>query len=178
MTDRAAIRLASQLQNLAAGSMRSFSASAGVEGRLGMRARQGRVVDSTSYLRLCSAIGVDAATGLPAPATHRRAFEIEWWMFGAAFLFGRRRARLGLRAAAKVVGVSAATLSRAEGGQAVSVESYLLIIRFLGVPALSFLSFTGNRYCNTLKSKNSKSGAAAGEALTQGHCSPHNCLAP
>jgi hypothetical protein len=53
-----------------------------------------------------------------------------------------------LRSAAKRIGVSAATLSRAEGGCAIEVDSYLTIARFLGMPAEAFLSFTGNTNCN------------------------------
>jgi transcriptional regulator with XRE-family HTH domain len=49
---------------------------------------------------------------------------------------------LDLRSAADLVGVSAATLSRAERGQPIAIESYLRVVEFIGVPPESFLSFT------------------------------------
>src|SRR3954447_4153460 len=139
----ATARLALQLQGLSATSMVALSASAGVDGVIGARARRGRRINATSYLLLCSLIGIDATTGASSPAICRRGFEIDWHAFGAALKVSRNRANLDLRAAAKIIGASAATLSRAECGNAVSVESYLLINRFLVVSPLVFLSFTG-----------------------------------
>jgi transcriptional regulator with XRE-family HTH domain len=76
-----------------------------------------------------------------------------WWNFGSALFLTRGFRRLDLRSAADLVGISAATLSRAERGHPIAVESYLSIANFIGVPPNSFLCFTGNTNCNTLMSK-------------------------
>jgi transcriptional regulator with XRE-family HTH domain len=62
----------------------------------------------------------------------------------------REERRLSLRAASDLAGVSAATLSRAERGQPIAVESFLRASEFIGVTPESFLCFTTNTNCNTL----------------------------
>jgi len=133
--------------------MAAVSDRAGVPRNIGARARAGRKVGATAYMLLCSAAGIDAATGVPTAKVPRGGYSIVWWIFGSGLFFTRKLKRLDLRSAADLVGVSAATLSRAERGQPVAVKSLLRISDFIGVPVESFLCFTGNTNCNTLKPK-------------------------
>ena len=149
-TPDAADRLASHLRHLTPAVMAVLSKRAGISGRAGARARAGRKVSAISYILLCSAVGLDVVTGAPGPSI-RAGSEIVWWLFGAALFLTRSRRHLDLRSAAALVGTSAATLSRAERGQPIAIESYLRVARFIGLPPASFLSFTGNTNCNTLK---------------------------
>jgi hypothetical protein len=149
----AAARLARHLEYLTRAEMLALSDRAGVQRKIGARARAGRKVSATAYMLLCSAAGIDAATGAPASVVPRACATIVWWMFGSGLFLTRTLKRLDLRGAADVVGVSAATLSRAERGQPVAVESFLRISDFIGIPGESFLCFTGNTNCNTLKVK-------------------------
>lgn len=156
----AAARLARHLKELTRAEMAAVSDGAGVERKIGARARAGRKVGTTAYVLLCSAVGVDVETGLSVANTPRPGCAIVWWMFGSGLFFTRNLRRLDLRSTTNLVGVSAATLSRAERGQPISVESFLRISNFIGIPAQSFLCFTGNSNCNTLKPK-----ASAGTRL-------------
>jgi hypothetical protein len=133
--------------------MAAVSDHAGVERKIGARARAGRKVGTTAYMLLCSAVGVDVETGLPVANAPRPGCAVVWWTFGSCLFFTRSLRRLDLRSAANRVGVSAATLSRAERGQPISVEAFFKISNFIGIPAESFLCFTGNSNCNTLKPK-------------------------
>jgi hypothetical protein len=125
--------------------MAALSDRAGVQRKIGARARAGRKISAPAYMLLCSAAGIDVATGASASVVPRVGATIVWWMFGSALFLTRARSRLDLRVAADLVGVSAATLSRAERGQPVAVESFLRISDFTGIPAESFLCFTGTR---------------------------------
>jgi hypothetical protein len=130
--------------------------------RIGARARAGRKVGATAYMLLCSAVGLEAARGDPMPAVPRAGFAIVWWFFASGLFLTRHRRLLDLRSAANLVGVSAATLSRAERGQPIAVESYLRIAAFIGVPPESFLCFTANMNCNTLMQKESEEADRSG----------------
>jgi len=150
----AAARLALHLQDLSLAEMAALSDRTGVQRKIGARARAGRKVNATSYLLLCSAAGIDVTTGTAVVAKEPWAgSSIIWWIFGSALFLTRSLRGLDLRSAADLVGVSAATLSRAEHGQHIAIESYLRVIGFIGVPPESFLRFAGNSNCNTLKTK-------------------------
>jgi hypothetical protein len=149
----AAVRLAQRLQDLSPAEMAALSDRAGVQRKIGAGARAGRKIAATAYMLLCAAAGIDAATGAPAMVVTRAGATIVWWMFGSGLFLTRTIKRLDLRVAANLVGVSAATLSRAERCQPVAVVSFLRISDFIGIPAESFLCFTENTNCNTLKVK-------------------------
>ena len=153
MSVSAAARLAQHLPGLKPQVMATISDRAGVPRKIGARARAGRKVGATAYMLLCLAVGLDAKTGVPVANVPRPGCAIAWWIFGSDLFFARKLRRLDLRSAANLVGVSAATLSRAERGQPVGVESFLRISNFIAIPAESFLCFTQNSNCNTLKSK-------------------------
>jgi hypothetical protein len=149
----AAARLAQHLQGLARPEMAAVSDQAGVPRRMGFRARNGHKVSATAYLLLCLAVGTEPSKGSLVAKAPRRGASIAWWAFGSALFLTRSLRRLDLRTAAQLVGVSAATLSRAEHGHPLAVESYLSVAKFTGVPPQGFLCFTENGNCNTLKAK-------------------------
>ena len=117
---------------------------AGVTFTIGARARAGRKINASAYMLLCSAAGLDAATGAIVEAEPRAGFAIAWWLVGCNHFLTRRIRGLDLRSAALVVGVSAATLSRAECGEPVSIECFLRISCFIGIPPKIFLCPTPN----------------------------------
>jgi hypothetical protein len=170
MAMSAAARLAQHLRDLTPAAMAEVSNRAGVPRRIGARARKGRKVGATEYMLLCSAVGISAATGAPIEGAARAGSSIVWWILGSGLFITRNIRRLDLRSAAVLAGVSAATLSRAEHGHPIAVESYLRVAGFMGVPPESFLSFTKNTNCNTLKLKDSaaareRTNRLVGEAL-------------
>lgn len=82
-------------------------------------------------MRLCSHFNLDPQTGEGCEPF--QCGPVLWWFIAVGL--GTRRALLGLTVttAAKRIGVSHATASRAEAGRAVSFESFLLICRFVGL---------------------------------------------
>jgi hypothetical protein len=78
----AAVRLARHLECLTPAEMAALSDCAGVQRKIGARARAGRKVDTTAYMLLCTAAGIDAATGAPASVVPRAGATIVWWIFG------------------------------------------------------------------------------------------------
>lgn len=147
----AAVRLAHHLQDLTRAEMATVSNRAGVLRMMGARARAGRKVSATVYMLLCSATGLDAATGTLVASAPRAGCVIVWSILGAALLRTRGLRQLSLRVAADLIGVSAATLSRAERSHPIAVDSFLQIVAFIGMPAESFLRSTCNTNCNTLE---------------------------
>jgi len=145
--------LAQELCCLTRSEMATVSDQAGISRRMGFRARNGHKVSATTHLLLCLAVGTEPSRGSSVPKAPRRVASIAWWAFGSALFLTRSLRRLDLRTAAQLVGVSAATLSRAEHGHPLAVESYLRVAGFIGVPPEGFLCFTGNSNCNTLKAK-------------------------
>jgi hypothetical protein len=139
----AACRLARHLQDLTPAEMAALSDRAGVQRKIGARARGGRKVNATAYLLLSSSVGIDVVTGDRGARSRVYAgSSIVWWSFGSALFLTRTARRVDLRSAAVLIGVSAATLSRAERGQPIAIESYLRVVEFIGVRPETFLSFT------------------------------------
>jgi hypothetical protein len=105
--------------------------------RLVSRAAKGQDVHALAYLQMCGALAIDAVTGeaLPASAPLRIPTEINWPIFA----FGVRGARIlagdaSVRDFAAQVGVSPATVSRAENGKELSAQAYLALVAAIGVP--------------------------------------------
>src|SRR4051812_39252676 len=97
----AAARLAQCLQSLTPATMATVSVRAGVCRKLGARARAGRRIGAPEYLLLCSAVGMDVATGAPIAARPRAGAVLSWRKFGLALLQAREREQLDLRTAAR-----------------------------------------------------------------------------
>jgi hypothetical protein len=149
----AAAWLARHLRYLSRAEMVAISDCAGVPRKIGFGARASRKASATAYMLLCSVAGLDAATGTLGRECPPRGHRDLWWVFGAGLFRTRHLRPLDLRSAAGLVGVSAATLSRAERGHTIAIESYLRVVRFIRISPESFLSFTGNTNCNTLKTR-------------------------
>jgi hypothetical protein len=153
MSPSAKARLASHLAGVMPADMNIISDRAGIPRRLGARARVGRQINATSHLLLCSAVGLDVDTGAEVEGVSRAGSVVVWWIFGSALFLTRHSRRLDLRSASALIGVSTATLSRAEVGEPVGIDSFIRIARFIGLPPPSFLCFTENTNCNTLENK-------------------------
>jgi DNA-binding Xre family transcriptional regulator len=102
------------------------------------RARAGKPVNAGAFLALCGALGIDPADGSYRPPS-RVSSNVSWPALGTSLRSARQLRHQDQRSAARVIGVSAATLCRAEAGDAVSVESLLAICRFIGVHPEHFL---------------------------------------
>ena len=153
MAMKPAVRLTQVLQEATFGEVALLCEQAGVPRRLGNRGRSGRRLSAAGHVILCVAVGIDPETGATAPARLPRGDTISWWLFGGCVALRRDLLRLDVRSASQVAGVSSATISRAEHGQPLAIESYLRLCRFIAVPAAVFLCFTGNMNCNTLMEK-------------------------
>jgi hypothetical protein len=105
--------------------------AAGVPRRTAERARRNRGIGSEAYLKLCNAVGKDAVSGAPRTVRFMPSAACNWWLLGAAIYLARSRRLHGIRAAALEIGVSTATLSRAETGQAIAIESVIRIAHYL-----------------------------------------------
>jgi hypothetical protein len=104
---------------------------AGVPRRTGAKAQKVRRIGTEAYLNLANALGLDPCTGLPRSSTATPHGRCHWWLFATAIFFERSRRHLGIRAAAAESRVSTATLSRAENGKVVAIESALRLSAWL-----------------------------------------------
>jgi len=109
-----------------------FAASAGVSVRALRTARRGLPVAVDAHLGLCRALRLDPATGA-AVQRHQPCGRVRWDHVRASLVCARAGAGLTLRAAAERIGIGAATLLRAERGEAVSVEVFLKLCQWLGM---------------------------------------------
>lgn len=110
-----------------------FAAEAGVSVRALRTARRGQPVAVDAHLGLCRALGLDPATGAPTPRV-MPCGRVRWDHVRASLVCSRAARGLTLRAAAERIGIGAATLLRAERGEAVSVEVFLKLCAWLGMP--------------------------------------------
>jgi DNA-binding XRE family transcriptional regulator len=104
---------------------------AGVPSKLASMARAGKPINAGAYLALCAAIGIDPVDGKPRP-TKRLSPTMAWWLLASALFVTRSLKKLDQRAAAKVIGISPATVCRVERGQPVSIGVLIKICRFVG----------------------------------------------
>jgi DNA-binding Xre family transcriptional regulator len=141
-------RLADHLEHISASELVALSRQAGVVPAQAWRARKRRKVDATSFLLLCSALGVEPANGARSEPLCRKGHTFSFVHLATALYFARFRRKLTIRAAAPVLGLSTATLSRVEAGQPTTIETLLRVCSHLGLPATCFLVFTGNSNCN------------------------------
>jgi hypothetical protein len=128
--------------------IRQIAKIAGVPGRMAVRAARGMTIGTTSFLLLCSVTGIDPIRATPRRPLSRRGCSICWRSFAAALWFERRRRDLSLRDCSLLLGISIATLSRAERAHCLGVESFAQLTGFIGLHPFAFLYFTGNSSCN------------------------------
>jgi DNA-binding XRE family transcriptional regulator len=95
------------------------------------RARAGKPINAGAYLALCGAFGLDPVDG-SARQVKRVPAHVAWPMVGAGLRIARRLRHQDQRSAARVIGISAATLCRVEAGDAASVETLLAVCKFIG----------------------------------------------
>jgi hypothetical protein len=117
---------------------------AGVSRRVSSQARKGHPIGTEAYLKLSNALGLDPCTGLARSAAATPQARCHWWLLAAALFFERSRRRLGIRAAARAIGVSTATLSRAENGNVIAIESALLLSAWLRLTPNVLFGFCTN----------------------------------
>jgi hypothetical protein len=117
---------------------------AGVPRRVGSQARKARRIGTESYLKLSNALGLDPCTGLPCSAAATPQARCHWSLLAAAVFFERSRRRLGVRGAAREIGLSTATLSRAENGNAIAIASALRLSAWLRLSPNVLFEFCPN----------------------------------
>jgi transcriptional regulator with XRE-family HTH domain len=110
----------------------SIARQAGVTSRQVSLARSGKPVNAGAYLALCAAVGVDPVDGKDRPVKSVSP-NILWWVLSGAMYISRNLKKLDQRAAAEVIGISAASVCRVECGQPVSVGILLRVCAFIGV---------------------------------------------
>lgn len=109
----------------------SISKSAGTSFRSVKRAREGRRFSAEHFMRLCSHFEIDPQTG--ETCTPFECGPILWWFLGIGLAVRRNLLGMTVTKAAKQIGISHATASRAENGKSVSIESFLAICQFVDV---------------------------------------------
>ena len=114
---------------------------AGVSRRVARQAANGRRISAEPYLKLCCALGVDPYTGLWRAAAPQPEARCNWARLAYTVRFARSRRGHNIRAAAEFLGLSTATISRAENRKPVAIESVLLLIPYTGLSAESMLGF-------------------------------------
>ena len=116
----------------------SWTAQNAIARRAGVTPRQlslalaDKPVNAGAYLALCALAGVDPVDGSLRPAKVLSP-NVAWWLLSSALYIARSLRKLDQRAAAKVIGVSPATVCRAERGQPVSIGVLIKICAFIGV---------------------------------------------
>ena len=105
---------------------------AGVAPRLASMARAGKPINAGAYLALCAATGIDPVDGKDRPVKTLSP-NVAWWVLSGALYITRGLKKLDQRAAAKVIGISPATVCRVECGKPVSIAVMLKVCAFIGV---------------------------------------------
>ena len=142
--------LANALRPLNGSELVEACRTAGVQPRQARRILSGKKTDVLSFLLLCSAFGIEASAGILVLPRNRAGFHFSFRHFGVAVAFARTLTKQGIRAATEYLSVSTATLSRAEAGRSIGVESLLRISGGYSLSPNAFLIFTGNSQCNTV----------------------------
>ncbi len=126
--------LAGQLRICAStpAALKAIAIEAGVAPRQVAMARAGKPVCAGAYLALCGAAGIDPVDGGPRPIK-RVSANVVWWLLSSALYITRGLRHLDQRAAARVIGVSPATVCRVEAGNAVSAINMIKVCTFIGV---------------------------------------------
>jgi transcriptional regulator with XRE-family HTH domain len=110
----------------------AIARQAGVNPRQASMARAGKPINAGAYLALCAAMGIDPVDGKSRPAKVLSPTVVRWVISGALYIT-RGLKTLDQRAAAKVIGISPATVCRVERGHPVSIAVMLKVCAFIGV---------------------------------------------
>lgn len=138
-----------------------LGAQAGVNMRVWRRAAGGRPVAADAHMAICAVLFLDPVTILPPQPVAPLAGPVCWATLGAGVRVTRELRGHSGRAAAKVAGVSVATVSRCENGHALSFDALARLAAYVGLhphactaPAMPGAACsTGNTHCNSLKSQ-------------------------
>ncbi|WP_428031516.1 helix-turn-helix domain-containing protein [Ancylobacter sp.] len=154
-------KLSSHIRSLALGLDREISLCrvAEVDMRLWRNAAMGRPVNALAHMAICAVLAVDPVTVDICPDS-RPGGSVCWATLGAGVRVTRELRGHSVRAAADVVGVSAATISRCENGHELSFDSLARCAAYVGlhphattVKPFPEPSSTGNTHCNSLKTQ-------------------------
>ncbi|MEI9804064.1 MAG: hypothetical protein WDN48_05870 [Pseudolabrys sp.] len=118
------------------GQVISFARQWGIDGRLGRRAAKDIEINASAYLRLCGAVGIDPATGRPAPAEEFT--DIDWRLVSLTVCMTLIEKSLSIRAAAKRWKLSPAAVVRLREGEPVNVENFLAFCKATGAKPTKF----------------------------------------
>jgi DNA-binding XRE family transcriptional regulator len=126
--------LSTALQSLGSSwtALDSLAREARVTPRQVSLARSGKPINAGAHLALCAAVGIDPLDGGSRPVKALSP-NVVWWVLSGALYITRHLKKLDQRGAAKVIGVSPATVCRVERGQPVSVGVMLKVCAFIGV---------------------------------------------
>lgn len=142
-------KLAALLESCRPTQLGVVAANAGVSPVAARRARKPGAGDTSSFVLLCAALGIDGLSGEPTPPSPRPGCTFSFLQFGIVLFFARSQAGRSIRAFAPLVELSTATVSRAESGKPVCVETVITVCRYVRMPPAVFLCFTGNQHCNS-----------------------------
>lgn len=109
-----------------------IAGDAGVTRRQVCLARAGKPIGAGAHLALCGAVGIDPIDGASRPPKVVSA-NVVWWILSTALYVTRNLRKLDQRSAARLIGVSPATVCRVECAKPVSVEAMLKVCAFVGV---------------------------------------------
>jgi transcriptional regulator with XRE-family HTH domain len=124
--------LRARVPDLPLSALNDFARQAGVSPKLVSLARAGKPINAGAHMAMCAAIGIDPANGEMRPVKSLSP-KVVWWLLSGALYITRHLKKLDQRAAAKVIGVSPATVCRLERGQPVSIGVVIKICTFIGV---------------------------------------------
>jgi transcriptional regulator with XRE-family HTH domain len=112
---------------------------AGVGSRQASQALAGKPINAGAFLALCAVTGVDPVGGTSRPP-QTLSPNVAWWLLSWALYTTRTLKKLDQRAAAKAIGISTASVCRAELGHPVSVEILLKVCAFIGVHPFGYMA--------------------------------------
>lgn len=131
MTVTPADRLAIALQALSDEDIAALGIAIGATPRIARLAAKARPISADHHLKLAASLGFDPVTGKPRPAFE--AGDLQWSLVATGLRLRRKLEGLGLRPFAAKLGISMATLRRAELGAPVTITSLLKICGGLGL---------------------------------------------
>ncbi len=124
--------LRARIPDLPLSALNEFARQAGVPPKLASLARKGKPVNAGAHLALCAAAGTDPVDGRARPVKELSP-NVVWWLLSGALYITRSLKKLDQRTAAKIIGVSPATVCRVERGNPVSIGNMLKVCAFIGV---------------------------------------------
>jgi Helix-turn-helix len=143
------IREAIQKTSSVPAALAGLAVRAGVPRRAISRLIADQPVNASDHLNVCGALGLDPVSGRASAISN--GYQVQFWFFAYGLKGTRIIRKLSVREAAKLAGVSIATISRAEAGRPISAANYFALCSFIGLHPHHYAHrFTGNVQCNSL----------------------------